>query len=99
MIYGSLLQNSLCFEWRNNQHNLSFVEQRFNYYAKRRRNRENKRSMVRNMSEYAEYLFQVSVMKCFTFSCYFNINYVPVMLEFENIGVDSLLAPKNLVSL
>ena len=75
------------------------VEQRFNYYTKRRRNRENKRSMVRNMSEYAEYLFQVSVMKCFTFSCYFNINYVPVMLEFENIGVDSLLAPKNLVSL
>ncbi|KAL6611287.1 hypothetical protein ACP70R_023104 [Stipagrostis hirtigluma subsp. patula] len=31
---------------------------RFNYYAKRRRNRETKRTMLRNMSEYAEYLFQ-----------------------------------------
>ncbi|KAL6912081.1 hypothetical protein ACP4OV_000886 [Aristida adscensionis] len=31
---------------------------RFNYYAKRRRNRETKRTMLRNMSEYAEHLFQ-----------------------------------------
>ncbi|KAK3124971.1 hypothetical protein QOZ80_7BG0598000 [Eleusine coracana subsp. coracana] len=33
-------------------------QHRFNYYAKRRRNRETKRSMLRNMSEYVEYLFQ-----------------------------------------
>uniref|UniRef100_A0A0E0I0E5 J domain-containing protein n=1 Tax=Oryza nivara TaxID=4536 RepID=A0A0E0I0E5_ORYNI len=31
---------------------------RFSYYEKRRRNRESKRTMLRNMSEYAEYLFQ-----------------------------------------
>ncbi|XP_006657680.3 uncharacterized protein LOC102703984 isoform X2 [Oryza brachyantha] len=31
---------------------------RFNYYEKRRRNRESKKTMLRNMSEYAEYLFQ-----------------------------------------
>ncbi|PWZ15951.1 hypothetical protein Zm00014a_044002 [Zea mays] len=34
------------------------LEQRFNYYTRRRRNRETKRSMLRNMSEYAESLFQ-----------------------------------------
>ncbi|KAL5196853.1 hypothetical protein ABZP36_000365 [Zizania latifolia] len=33
-------------------------QQRFNNYEKRRRNRESKRTMLRNMSEYAEYLFQ-----------------------------------------
>uniref|UniRef100_A0A0E0DWI5 J domain-containing protein n=1 Tax=Oryza meridionalis TaxID=40149 RepID=A0A0E0DWI5_9ORYZ len=31
---------------------------RFSYYEKRRRNRESKRTMLRSMSEYAEYLFQ-----------------------------------------
>ncbi|XP_072963771.1 uncharacterized protein [Typha angustifolia] len=31
---------------------------RFNYYAKRRRNRESKRIMLRDISDYAEYLFQ-----------------------------------------
>ncbi|CAL5086805.1 unnamed protein product [Urochloa decumbens] len=43
-----ILQRKRKTQWHN----------RFNYYAKRRRNRENKRSMLRNMSEYAEHLFQ-----------------------------------------
>uniref|UniRef100_A0A0D9WYN9 Uncharacterized protein n=1 Tax=Leersia perrieri TaxID=77586 RepID=A0A0D9WYN9_9ORYZ len=33
-------------------------QHRFSYYEKRRKNRESKRTMLRNMSEYAEYLFQ-----------------------------------------
>uniref|UniRef100_A0A452Z2I9 J domain-containing protein n=3 Tax=Aegilops tauschii subsp. strangulata TaxID=200361 RepID=A0A452Z2I9_AEGTS len=32
-------------------------QHRFNFYAKRRRNRDTKRTMIRNMSEYAEQLF------------------------------------------
>ncbi|OAY83120.1 uncharacterized protein LOC109715837 [Ananas comosus] len=31
---------------------------RFNYYAKRRRNKESKTTLLRNISDYAEYLFQ-----------------------------------------
>ncbi|KAM0891366.1 hypothetical protein ACQ4PT_026442 [Festuca glaucescens] len=31
--------------------------QRFNHYAKRRRNRDTQRTVIRNISEYAEYLF------------------------------------------
>ncbi|KAJ1290848.1 hypothetical protein BS78_02G274300 [Paspalum vaginatum] len=43
-----VLQRKRKTQWHN----------RFNYYTKRRKNRENKRSMLRNMSEYAEHLFQ-----------------------------------------
>ncbi|CAN6168032.1 unnamed protein product [Urochloa humidicola] len=43
-----ILQRKRKTQWHN----------RFNYYAKRRRNRENKRTLLRNMSEYAEHLFQ-----------------------------------------
>uniref|UniRef100_A0A0A8YFT2 J domain-containing protein n=1 Tax=Arundo donax TaxID=35708 RepID=A0A0A8YFT2_ARUDO len=44
----TVLQRKHKTQWHN----------RFNYYTKRRKNREAKRSMLRNMSEYAEYLFQ-----------------------------------------
>ncbi|ONM56939.1 Chaperone DnaJ-domain superfamily protein [Zea mays] len=43
-----ILQRKHKTQWHN----------RFNYYTRRRRNRETKRSMLRNMSEYAESLFQ-----------------------------------------
>ncbi|CAN6218771.1 unnamed protein product, partial [Urochloa humidicola] len=43
-----ILQRKRKTQWHN----------RFNYYTKRRRNRENKRTLLRNMSEYAEHLFQ-----------------------------------------
>lgn len=71
--------------------------QRFSYYEKRRRNRESKRTMLRNMSEYAEYLFQVNIIKILTHLL--ALNFLFGVTEVNRWGLLAITNPLNLLVL